>query len=150
MIAVLIVCLFRADEDGSTIVVFGGQVPTPSSSTSGRDNISSANVYVLDVPSGIWRQGPDAPSSRTQMACVLVGDQLVVWGGFGFINFTAPWEVATGQPLVFDLARFQWVNKYTAPAEVTSSANNLGGIIGGTVGALFVLGLAVSAFIYRK
>ena len=104
------------------------------------------------------------------MGCLIVGDQFLVWGGSDGVNtYKTP-------PIIFDFVTNQWVDTYTPPSYLlnwpkatttliggakptTNSAplgpatntpvaksNNLGAILGGTFGALFVI--AVSAMVY--
>ncbi|KAF9110589.1 hypothetical protein BGX27_006143 [Mortierella sp. AM989] len=142
-----------ASEDGSTVIVYGGKVAAGYTST----------LYILDVLTNTWTQGPDG-SVRAFMACIIVGDQFLVWGGFDGKN------THTGPPEVFKMATHQWVNGYTAPSYYTNpppssgsgttittpplssipSSNNLGAILGGVIGGLFVLLLSGGIYIYLK
>ncbi|KAF9355167.1 hypothetical protein BGX26_006903 [Mortierella sp. AD094] len=152
-----------ASEDGNTVVVYGGRVTAPT-------NFSSS-LYILDVPSGKWTQGPDGTSCM-YMACIIVGDQFLTWGGSDGNN------THTGPPAVFSLTTHQWVNNYTAPSYYaqnptvspgasttssstlpsnsssspppSSSSSNLGAILGGVFGGLLVIALSGVIFIYLK
>ncbi|KAF9437677.1 hypothetical protein BGZ76_011657 [Entomortierella beljakovae] len=142
-----------ASEDGNKIVVFGGRIAVPTNFTN--------TLFVLDVPSGKWTQGPDAKSNRLYPACAIVADQLITWGG-------AEGEPThEGPPEIYSLSTNQWINTYTAPSYYSqpsspsptgpqtpgstdpppTSSSNLGPIIGGVFGGLAVIVLAVGAFI---
>ncbi|KAI1305001.1 hypothetical protein EDD11_005025 [Mortierella claussenii] len=157
-----------ASEDGTRVVVFGGRVPLTSTTKVISESTFSSEFYVLDVVSGVWRQGPNATSPRVYMACLIAGDQFLVWGG------SDNNQVLSGGPIIFDLTKFQWTNAYTAPsyypkpstATPTASRgpaqptgdpkggngpSNTGAIVGGVVGGLAVVGLAGGLlFFYRR
>jgi hypothetical protein len=56
------------------MVLFGGNPP-------GEDSIGT--LYILDVPTMTWTQGPsiDPSQNRSQMACTVNGDNFIAWGG---------------------------------------------------------------------
>src|SRR5689334_9737012 len=56
------------------MVLFGGNPP-------GEDSIGT--LYILDVPSMTWTQGPsiDPSQNRSQLACTVNGDNFIAWGG---------------------------------------------------------------------
>ncbi|KAG0096056.1 hypothetical protein BGZ93_005072 [Podila epicladia] len=155
------------NEDGTKIVVFGGRIPTNTSTSPPTD--FTGTLHILDVPTGQWTQGPSG-DIRLYMACVIVGDQFIAWGGSKGGGYTYD-----GPPVVFDLAKMQWVTTYTPPAYLlnapkpnaaspgaTSSGphstsptaapsakdSNLGAILGGTFGSLFVIALAALIYVY--
>ena len=157
-----------ASEDGSTIVVYGGRIPLNTTATP--PITYTGTFYTLDVPSGKWTQGPDG-DIRLYMACLIVGDQFIAWGGTdGNNTYNTP-------PRVFDLTKYQWVTSYTAPlyylnapkstsaispiststsipspnsSDSSKTSSNLGAILGGTFGGLFVITLAALIFVYLK
>ncbi|KAI8602260.1 hypothetical protein EDD21DRAFT_403798 [Dissophora ornata] len=147
------------NEDGSTIVIFGGRLAASLANYSGA-------LYVLDVASGVWKQGPPS-TQRIYMSCFIVGDQFVVWGGYDGQN------TVSVAPIIYNLTSMQWVTAYTTPsyymkaaspsnpsapaakttssqAQTTPNSSNLGGIIGGIVGGLTAVALVASLFFYRK
>lgn len=108
------------------------------------------------------------------MGCLIVGDQLLVWGGSDGVNtYTTP-------PIIFDFVTNQWVDTYTPPnyllnwskttttlvggSKPTASSaplgpatdtpvaksNNLGAILGGTFGALFVIAISAMVYLFLK
>ncbi|KAF9997150.1 hypothetical protein BGZ65_007264, partial [Modicella reniformis] len=93
-------------EDGNTIVIFGGRIPT--NYTASTPTNFTGTFYVLDVLSRTWTQEPPS-SPRLYTACIIVGDQFLAWGGFDGVS-----TVST-TPIVFDLTKRQWVTSYTAP-----------------------------------
>ncbi|KAF9422520.1 hypothetical protein BGZ94_008549 [Podila epigama] len=158
---------YNIREDGNKIVVYGGRVEAKMSENPPVDYTDT--LYILDVPSGQWTQGPSG-TPRLYMACVIVGDQFLAWGGSKGGGYTD-----TGPPVVFDLTKMQWVNSYTAPAyyldpkpsqtagaptptggplvpgarpdSPESKSSNLGAILGGVLGSLFVL---VAAYLFYR
>ncbi|KAF9383282.1 hypothetical protein CPB97_006607 [Podila verticillata] len=161
----------QGNDDGTKIVVFGGRIPT-NTSASPPVNFTGT-LHILDVPTGQWTQGPSG-DIRLYMACVIVGDQFVAWGGAKGGGYTYD-----GPPVVFDLTKMQWVTTYTPPdyllnapkttfafppsgtgvpssgpqislptAVSSAKDSNLGAILGGTFGSLFVIALAALIYIY--
>ncbi|KAG0206036.1 hypothetical protein BGX33_007609 [Mortierella sp. NVP41] len=150
-----------ASEDGNKVVVFGGRIEKNMTATPPVDFTGS--FYILDVVARTWTRAPDS-SLRSYMGCLIIGNQFLVWGGSDGNN-TLPIT-----PIVFDFTLNRWVDSYTAPdyylnpakttskganptspstslpATALSESNNLGAILGGTFGALFVI--AVSAMVY--
>ncbi|KAG0057892.1 hypothetical protein BGZ89_001766 [Linnemannia elongata] len=110
-----------ASEDGSKIVVFGGEL-----------NVASflSSIYVLDVATQIWKRGPDVPTPRSQAACAYHDGQFIVFGGTASQNMSV--DMHTTQPLVFDVQTLLWVLQFT-PKEVSSP--NGGGNATGDGGA---------------
>jgi hypothetical protein len=156
-----------ASEDGNRVVVFGGRIQT--NTTANPPVNFTGSFYILDTIARTWTKGPDS-TLRSYMGCLIVGDQFLVWGGSDGLNtYTTP-------PIIFDFKLNQWVDTYTPPSyllnwsKVTTTlaggvkptanagslgpttdtpqtkSNNLGAILGGTFGALFVI--AVSAMVY--
>ncbi|KAG0002141.1 hypothetical protein BGZ65_002892 [Modicella reniformis] len=153
-----------SSEDGKTVVIFGGRVEPSTIVAPKPDALFTGTIYILDVATGKWTRGPDG-DIRGYMACVIVGDQLVVWGGS---NGT---YTKTGPPVIFNLKTQQWVETYTPPAYMikstssstsgsgatatdissgSGSSSNLGGILGGVFGGLFVVALSGLLYLYVK
>ncbi|KAG0048506.1 hypothetical protein BGZ83_006545 [Gryganskiella cystojenkinii] len=147
------------NEDGSTVVIFGGRIPTNTSATP-PSNFTST-FFTLDVNSVTWRQGPSADQQRVYMACIIVGTQFIAWGG------SDGNETLNGPPIIFDLEAYQWVHHYTPPQYMVDmrlngngtgggndhrppSATNLGAILGGVFGALFVITVAGLIYLFKK
>ncbi|GJJ73885.1 hypothetical protein EMPS_06243 [Entomortierella parvispora] len=158
-------------EDGSILIVFGGRTSVVTPAFTGA-------LYILDVVTGVWTEGPAQTTPRIYAACVIVGDQMVVWGGSNDGNNTLP----SVEPIVFDITSKQWVTSYTAPAyylnnpppkppgatggsgessgggsndnssggSSKSSPASLGPIVGGVVGGLVVIGALAGFFLYRR
>ncbi|KAF9114383.1 hypothetical protein BGX27_011016 [Mortierella sp. AM989] len=146
-----------ASEDGNILIVYGGK---------GSETKYISTLYILDVPTGKWAQGPDG-SVRAYMACIIVGDQLLAWGGTDGNN------TLTVTPEVFSLTTRQWVKNYTAPSYYTNpsptpsgsettgtssmtplpsnpSSNNLSTILGCVIGGLLAILLSGGIYIYLK
>ncbi|KAG0026815.1 hypothetical protein BGZ83_005375, partial [Gryganskiella cystojenkinii] len=116
-------------------------------------------LFILDVTTGQWTPGPDG-DVRAYMACIIVGDQFLTWGG---APGNTTWDTP---PRIFDMTSLKWTTSYKAPSyylntpksssavpspssttlpsaggngSPSSSPNDLGAILGGTFGGLFVL-----------
>ncbi|KAG0328393.1 hypothetical protein BGZ99_005408 [Dissophora globulifera] len=133
-------------EDGKTVIIYGGRSATPGT--------YYGDIYILDVETGIWKQGPPS-AQRLYTTCVIVGTQLVIWGGWN----GQTQSTATGPPLIYDIPSSQWLASYTAPSYYTnnsttnptkSSSSNVGAIAGGTVAGVALISLLVGGFFYRK
>ncbi|KAG0041165.1 hypothetical protein BGZ83_002227 [Gryganskiella cystojenkinii] len=150
------------NEDGSKVVVYGGRVAV--------NDVFARTFFILDVTTGQWTQGPDG-DVRAYMACTIVGDQFLAWGGSpGKTTWDTP-------PRIFDMTLLKWTTTYKAPAyylntpksssmprspssttlpnaggnsSPSSSSNNLGAILGGTFGGLFVLASTGVIFVCLK
>ncbi|KAG0210470.1 hypothetical protein BGX28_009280 [Mortierella sp. GBA30] len=153
-----------ANEEGSKIVVYGGRIQLNGTATPPTN--FTGTIHVLDVPTGAWTQGPNGVI-RSYMACTLVGDQFVAWGGSDGAN------TLNGSPVVFNISSSQWTTSYIPPAYLAAkpsssassgpsapsssppdaavrSSSNLGAILGGTFGALFVIALSGILYLYLK
>ncbi|KAK3821144.1 MAG: hypothetical protein J3Q66DRAFT_386058 [Benniella sp.] len=154
-----------SSEDGNTVIVFGGRIPRNETHVPPTD--FTGTLYILDVPTATWTQGPDG-DIRSYMACVIVGGQFIAWGGSDGTSSRS------GPPVIFNLKSQQWINTYTPPAYMqsgssplpgsspsappsspsgappsssdssssSSSSSNLGAILAGVFGCLFVVALA--------
>ncbi|KAI7815976.1 hypothetical protein BC939DRAFT_72868 [Gamsiella multidivaricata] len=157
-----------ASEDGNTVVVYGGRIDL--NTTHNPPTNFTGTFYTLDITTGKWSQGPDG-GVRLYMACTIVGNQFVAWGGSGGSS------TIVGPPVVFDLSLRKWVESYTAPAyylstsisattsglvptgavsslpdgsKDSSSSSNLGAILGGVFGGLLVIALSGLIYLYLK
>ncbi|KAF9310745.1 hypothetical protein BG003_008147 [Podila horticola] len=156
-----------ASEDGNKVIVYGGRIVANTSVTPPIDY--TGTIHILDIPTAQWTEAPSG-SPRLYMTCVIVGDQFVVWGGAMGGGNTYP----SSPPVIFDLTKGQWVQRYTAPAYLlnwphptskgpvaatgtppstggpvpSSSNNNLGAILGGVFGSLFVIAMAAAIYIF--
>ncbi|KAF8930950.1 hypothetical protein BGZ47_000300 [Haplosporangium gracile] len=95
------------DDDGNTLVFYGGQTSVVT-----LNNAFTGAIYLLDINTGIWSTGlPPSSTPRIYAACILIGDQFVVWGGSADANNTLP----SAQPIVFDTTLKKWVDSYKPP-----------------------------------
>ncbi|KAG0287919.1 hypothetical protein BGZ96_008223 [Linnemannia gamsii] len=133
-----------AADDGSKIILFGGAADA---------NVILNTVHILDVGSGQWTQGQSAPGPRTQMACAYHAGFFIAFGGTSSNNLTE--DLYPSQPIVYDVNKDQWVDRYSpagpAPAVPNdtngsgSSASSpeektyMGIIVGAGVGAIAVM-----------
>lgn len=161
-----------ASEDGNTVVVFGGRIDL--NATHVPPTNFTGTLYTLDVKTGSWSQGPDG-DIRSYMACLVIGDQFVAWGGSDGTSSIS------GPPVIFNLQTRQWITTYTPPpymekmakpsatstpsgpqsgnpsgvvgsssSSSSSSSTNLGAILGGVFGCLFVITMAGMVYLYVK
>ncbi|KAI8349148.1 hypothetical protein B0O80DRAFT_460888 [Mortierella sp. GBAus27b] len=152
-----------SSEDGNTVIIYGGRIDLNATHTPPINFTST--LYMLDTKSGQWTQGPDG-DVRSYMACVIVGDQFVAWGGMDGSS------TISGPPVIFSLKSKTWVKYYNPPAYMvamglppgssssqpgagtdsssSSSSSNLGAILGGVFGCLFVVSTSGLIYLYMK
>ncbi|KAG0197711.1 hypothetical protein BGX33_000394 [Mortierella sp. NVP41] len=85
------------------MVLFGGHT---------LDSVSQGSVYILDMKTLDWTQGPSDPAqNRSLMACGASGDNFVVWGGNQLIG---PNNVVKldAVPLVYNIFTSQQVLQF--------------------------------------
>ncbi|KAK3834278.1 MAG: hypothetical protein JOS17DRAFT_788927 [Linnemannia elongata] len=147
------------NEDGSKIIVFGGRIPYENTTTT---TTFTGTLYILDVATATWTEGT-ASDPRLYMACTIVGDQFIAWGGFDGVN------TIDGLPIIYSLTTGNWINTYTAPAYYANrtqsggsspssppnpssgqDSSKLGAILGGTLGSICVLAFAVVFYLLHK
>ncbi|KAG0068695.1 hypothetical protein BGZ89_004265 [Linnemannia elongata] len=147
------------NEDGSKIIVFGGRIPYANTTTV---TTFTGTLYVLDVATATWTVGMGS-DPRLYMACTIVGDQFIAWGGFDGIN------TIDGPPIIYSLTTGNWTNTYTAPAYYANrtrpggglasppsnpsseqDSSKLGAILGGTLGSICVLAFAAVFYLLHK
>ncbi|KAF9149668.1 hypothetical protein BG015_008531 [Linnemannia schmuckeri] len=104
-----------ASEDGSKIVLFGGSLDS---------NTFFDSIYVLDVLSGVWRQGTSASAFRTRMACGFMAGQFVAFGGSRGSNRET--TMHDNVPIIYDLDLDVWSTGYD-PAGPTGGDGGNGG-----------------------
>jgi len=88
---------------GSKMIVFGG-ISTNLFSTLG-------SIYILDIQTLTWTNGIDVDPSqnRTGMACAIVGDNFVVWGGINNLNSHI-------EPLIaYNIKTSMWTKPFSGP-----------------------------------
>ncbi|KAF9097752.1 hypothetical protein BGX23_008013 [Mortierella sp. AD031] len=117
---------------GSKMVLFGG-----STSNTIATITPQGNIYILDVPSMTWSQGTQARPSehRANMACT--NDQATL-----------------GTTIIYDLRTNQWTTRVSLDGDGSSTGTKattpLGGIIGGSVGAVTVVCAVIGFVLYRR
>lgn len=113
--------------------------------------IPTGRIYILNVTSREWKEGPQASVTRIACACALVGTQFVVWGGLREFDYFIP-----GPPTIYDLELNQWVTKYTPPSDPPPPPpppppnSSLAGILAGSIGGSLVVALCGVFFYYKK
>ncbi|GJJ67969.1 hypothetical protein EMPS_00315 [Entomortierella parvispora] len=100
------------DEDGTKIVVFGGELETANTT----DFLPTSELWFLDVPTMTWTQGPSALQPRSKGSCTIVNNMLINWGGLVGKN-TVAYPV-----ILFDLKTNTFVNEYRPTWSNTSTA----------------------------
>ncbi|KFH63612.1 hypothetical protein MVEG_10306 [Podila verticillata NRRL 6337] len=100
-----------ANDDGTKVVVFGGRLDSTS---------YARDIWVLDIPSMLWTQGPSLSEPRASAACVLAGNTFIAWGG------SNGQHTVDGKPILYDVNTNQYVGSYTPPSSYASNANVFG------------------------
>ncbi|KAF9566865.1 hypothetical protein EC968_003565 [Mortierella alpina] len=136
-------CMEIAD-DGSKLVVFGGRAFAGTTFTTNGD------LFVLDLSTLTWIQGPTYASPRTYPACTIVGSTFIAWGGQDNV------ATVTKAAILYDLGTNQYITRFTpiVPPGPTASTtpdskegtSNTGAIIGGVAGSIAVIALAGGIF----
>ncbi|KAF9438387.1 hypothetical protein BGZ76_008298 [Entomortierella beljakovae] len=121
-------------EDGKKIVVFGG--------TSDRNDYYNT-IYILDVKSGVWKQGQTTPVARTRMACAFHSYQFIAWGGS---SGSSAATILNSFPIVYNLNNDAWTDKYDPDEKEKKTP--VGGIVGGIIGVFAVC--AIGGFLLYK
>ncbi|KAG0367000.1 hypothetical protein BC939DRAFT_84089 [Gamsiella multidivaricata] len=107
-------CLVPFD-GGNKMILFGGN--SLDLTTSFRD------IYILELKdsntASTWTSGPEAPESRTSLACAVSNGYFIAWGGLTIKNDnTQPastMQYAGNTPLIYDINNQTWVSQYIAP-----------------------------------
>ncbi|KAF9352594.1 hypothetical protein BGX26_009635 [Mortierella sp. AD094] len=136
------------NDDGSTMVIFGGRPYTGS---------YSGEVFIFDTVGQSWSQGVSGPP-RIYAACTIAGDNLIVWGGVDSYD-----AIASPAMMIYSLTNKTWITQYTPPASYltaspTPSANgqsgggssNAGAIAGGVVGGIAVICAIVLFLLFKR
>ncbi|KAF9927101.1 hypothetical protein FBU30_003489 [Linnemannia zychae] len=128
------------------------------------DGIARADIYILDVPTRVWKMGKAATPehARRYMACAVAGDSFVAWGGE---NDGLNMEVT---PIVYDLVNDEWTTQFrrenllksatpftpsptATPIDTGSSkSTNAAAIGGGIAGGIVVVIIVVGLLLYRR
>lgn len=70
---------------GAKMVLFGGYTTVSPAGTAVTQGLGS--IFILDVKTMVWRQGPNLASStdyRGGMACTASGAMFIAWGGIDY------------------------------------------------------------------
>ncbi|KAF9286893.1 hypothetical protein BGZ74_001208 [Mortierella antarctica] len=131
------------DKANDNIVVYGGQ------NTDGL----LGDIYVLDLDTLVWKQGPSSNDGRVGMACTMYDDGFLVWGG---AKDTFLLNIYSPEPGVFNLTTQQWTSTYkmTVIPETTpidkSRGSALGLVLGLTMGGIAVGAVSIGMFLYKR
>ncbi|KAG0272720.1 hypothetical protein BGZ95_011496 [Linnemannia exigua] len=89
------------NEDGTKVVSYGGQL---------RNDTLLGEVWILDVPTTTWSQGPSGPI-RASAACAIAGDLFIIWGGRrGAIVNALP------EMMIYNISSSTYITEYQPPA----------------------------------
>ncbi|KAG9062383.1 hypothetical protein KI688_005298 [Linnemannia hyalina] len=146
-----------SNDDGTLIVVYGGRI---------QGLIFANDIYVYNVVTGAWKAGPPG-LFRVYVACTIVGNQLLVWGGQDEKQ-----KLVGLNALIFDIDAMTWTDHYTAPKSFAglpqpsdgpinpsgtdssdrSGKSSLGLIVGVSIGGLvfIVAAVLVGYFVQRR
>ncbi|KAG0339455.1 F-box only protein 42 [Podila horticola] len=159
--------------DGSKAVIFGGWAP-PGNLTA----LALNDLWILDATTLTWKQGASVPRGNVGYpACTMAGNQLIVWGGFQYLNSSPP----DATPMrIYDISLDKWMTTYEPTPEYLDMAppptnpnnggnnngtnpdgTNTGGeetqrkpglaiILAGVFGAGFVVLAAVLGFVFHR
>ncbi|KAF9431622.1 hypothetical protein BGZ76_011920 [Entomortierella beljakovae] len=86
------------NDDGTKIVVFGGKL----------DNGYARDIWILDIASLTWTQGPSWTEPRVSSTCTIAGSTFISWGG-------SNGQRTISSIILFDLNSGQYVSSYTPP-----------------------------------
>jgi len=103
----------QLDDDGTKVVVFGGRLDS---------NSYARDIWILDIPSLLWTQGPSLSEPRASATCVLAGNTFIAWGG------SNGQRTVDGTPILYDLNTNQFVISYTPPSGYASNTDVFGNI----------------------
>ncbi|KAK3835622.1 MAG: hypothetical protein J3R72DRAFT_451271 [Linnemannia gamsii] len=126
---------------GTKMVVFGGWeglagVPTQAPGY-------SSVLYILDVKEMNWTKLSEGQVlGRRDMACAVIGDNFVTWGGMDS-------ERQTAGALIYNLKTNQWTDTYIATVDESLSSSSLRMYIGVGLTAGVVLGGLVAWLVFR-
>ncbi|KAK3839968.1 MAG: hypothetical protein J3R72DRAFT_447082 [Linnemannia gamsii] len=146
-------CMVEA-YNGTKIIVFGGVI----------DKYVSSDIYILDVATLTWTKGATGPPSaaRAYTACAVTNDMFVAWGGAIYVNDI--FAVVNTPTIVYNLKTNgigAWQTTYSpdkvldkvlddGSSSATTHGSPVGAIIGGSVGALFLVMSAGGFLIHRR
>ncbi|KAF9927648.1 hypothetical protein FBU30_002987, partial [Linnemannia zychae] len=122
---------------GTKMIVFGGWDGLSLNSEYAMTPFYSSTLYVLDIKSMSWSiLSKGSVLGRRSMACTVVGDNFVAWGGMNLIVLT--------------LKTNQWTDTYIVTvAEDPPSNNKLGIYIGVGIAVGIVLGALLGWIVFR-
>ncbi|KAK3812440.1 MAG: hypothetical protein J3R72DRAFT_498680 [Linnemannia gamsii] len=127
----------------------------PRGNPPGQDSVGT--LYILDVPSMTWTQGPNIEPSqnRSQMACTVAGDKHQVHPRL----IRKATLAMSSTPLICNLYSNEWTQQYIrgshpnsakpTPMPKPGDTNNNAVIAGGAAGSLFLL-VAIAFLLFRK
>ncbi|KAF9415168.1 hypothetical protein BGZ94_000169 [Podila epigama] len=106
--------------DGTKLIIFGGI-------TSYVNYTTTPNIYVLDLATWTWAEGPPLPIhlARANAACAVTGDYFIAWGGdSGKI-------MESNVTLLFNYKTLKWTDSFVPPKDVKDVVDGTDGGGGG-------------------
>ncbi|KAF9152041.1 hypothetical protein BG015_005867 [Linnemannia schmuckeri] len=93
--------------NGTKMLIFGG----------GFGLTMSGTLYILDVPTMTWSQGPSS-SPRMGMVCSVSGDYFIVWGGTSWDNLATPVPLSDA-PILYNINLTRWTSTFVPKGKET-------------------------------
>ncbi|KAF9118608.1 Multiple epidermal growth factor-like domains protein 8 [Mortierella sp. 14UC] len=133
---------------GTKIIVFGGITVQGTSS----------EIFMFDVATLTWTQLTTGPPStaRAYAACAVTNDRFIAWGGATYVNRN--FIVVDTPTIVYNFkanGTGAWQTTYSPDKVLDDGSSNstivpVGAIIGGSVGALFLIVFVGGFLIHRR
>ncbi|KAF9362441.1 hypothetical protein BGX34_006170, partial [Mortierella sp. NVP85] len=137
-------CLVSA-YGGTKLVLFAGYRDPKLKSEEGQTRVNA--IYVYDVATMIWKEGPSAPF-MAGATCAVSGDYFIVWGG-RVIYPTPGYGIINNHTLVYNIATDEWTSEYIAPNDSDTSDTKITIIIAIVTFILLAMILSV-IFVYHR
>ncbi|KAK3805938.1 MAG: hypothetical protein J3Q66DRAFT_360052 [Benniella sp.] len=137
-------CLVSA-YGGTKLVLFAGYRDPKVKSEEGQTPMNA--IYVYDVATMLWKEGPSAPF-MAGATCAVTGDYFIVWGGR--VMYPTPgYGIINNNTLVYNIATDKWTSEYIAPNDSDTSDTKI--IIVIVIVTLVLLAMILSIiFVYHR
>ncbi|KAF9088436.1 hypothetical protein BGX23_007373 [Mortierella sp. AD031] len=148
----LVACA-AASKDGSKIVLHGGAKDASA---------FLSTMHILDVATGVWKQGPSTTKVRSQATCTYNAGKCIIFGGS--VDPRAVNTLADSTPILYDVDKNEWASTFKpgpdpyntnawpmpdltnpdhvgifGPEDPNQQTKILGAIIGGVAGVVVLL-----------
>ncbi|KAG0206990.1 hypothetical protein BGX33_007074 [Mortierella sp. NVP41] len=157
------VLLFGA-KDGSKIVLHGGAKDASA---------FLSTMHILDVATGVWKQGPSTTKVRSQATCTYNAGKCIIFGGS--VDPRAVNTLADSTPILYDVDKNEWASTFKlgpdpyntnawpmpdltnpdhvgifGPEDPNQQTKILGAIIGGVAGVVVLLMVGLVVYLVRR